>query len=89
MEIVFTMTGVPVECGEEDAARLVAAGSFAYAGGKPAAAGDAAGEPEPRKPLSKMNKAELLELAAETGVEAPEGATNAALAALLRAAGAD
>ena len=88
MEVVCTMTGVPVECGEEDAARLVAAGSFAYAGGKPAAS-DAAGEPEPRKPLSKMNKAELLELAAMTGVEAPEGATNAALSALLRAAGAE
>lgn len=41
-------------------------------------------EPAAAKPVSQMNKEELLALAASRGVAVPEGATNAQLKALLK-----
>lgn len=41
-------------------------------------------EPAATKPVSQMNKEELLALAASRGVTVPEGATNAQLKALLK-----
>lgn len=44
----------------------------------------AASEDEADKPLSRMNKAELEELAAERGIEIPDGATVPEIRDLLR-----
>ena len=46
--------------------------------------GDAASEDEADKPLSRMNKAELEELAAERGIPIPDGATVPEIRDLLR-----
>lgn len=45
------------------------------------------GEGEDKKPLTRMNKAELLAAAQAAGVDVPEGATNPQIIELIQASG--
>lgn len=73
---------VPVSAGEETAPVTEPVAPAVSAPVAPVA--PVATEPVATKPVSQMNKEELLALAASRGVAVPEGATNAQLKALLK-----
>lgn len=85
MKFINTRSGVILEPASDAVAdQLRKSPDYKPYDGQNAAQDDDAGD---KKPLTRMNKAELLAAAQTAGVEVPEGATNPQIIELIQASG--